>query len=78
MFEKLNTPEEIFSFKLGSALTMEKNVLDMLGDLQGETQRDELRQLFAHHAEETKGADRQVRRNRDRASRDRRLRGARD
>ncbi len=31
MFEKLKTPEEIFSFKLGSALTMEKNVLGMLG-----------------------------------------------
>ncbi len=30
MFEKLTTPEEIFSFKLGSALTMEKTVLGML------------------------------------------------
>lgn len=55
MFEKLKTPEEIFSFKLGSALTMEKNVLGMLGSLQEETKRDELRQLFAHHAEETQG-----------------------
>jgi ferritin-like metal-binding protein YciE len=25
MFERLNTPEEIFSFKLGSALMMEQN-----------------------------------------------------
>jgi len=55
VFEKLNTPEEIFSFKLGSALTMEQNVLEMLGNLQQETKRDELRQLFAHHAEETRG-----------------------
>lgn len=54
MFEKLNTPEEIFSFKLGSALTMENNVLELLGELQEKTNRDELRQLFSQHAEETR------------------------
>ncbi len=54
MFEKLNTPEEIFSFKLGSALTMEKTVLGMLGDLEEHAQRDELKQLFRHHADETR------------------------
>ena len=54
MFERLNTPEEIFSFKLGSALTMEQNILEMLGELQDKTQRDELRQLFHQHAEETR------------------------
>ena len=54
MFEKLNTPEEIFSFKLGAALSMERTVLDMLGDLQQETNRDEIRQMLATHADETK------------------------
>jgi ferritin-like metal-binding protein YciE len=55
MFERLHTPEELFSFKLGSALKMENTVLEMLGELQSTTQREELRNLFAHHAEETKG-----------------------
>jgi ferritin-like metal-binding protein YciE len=54
MFEKLETPEQIFSFKLGAALTMEKNVLEMLGDLQEKTRRPELRELFSHHADETR------------------------
>lgn len=54
MFEKLNTPEEIFSFKLGAALTMENDVLEMLGELQEKTNREELRQLFSAHADETR------------------------
>lgn len=54
MFEKLNTPEEIFSFKLGSALSMENDILEMLDKLQQETEREELRQLFRAHAEETR------------------------
>jgi ferritin-like metal-binding protein YciE len=54
MFEKLNTPEEIFSFKLGSALTMENTVLEMLGDLQEKANRPEIQQLLSHHADETR------------------------
>jgi len=54
MFEKLNTPEEIFSFKLGAALTMEKTNLEMLGELEEHAQRDELKQQFRHHADETR------------------------
>jgi ferritin-like metal-binding protein YciE len=54
MFEKLETPEQIFGFKLGAALTMEKKVLEMLGELQEKTQRPELRELFSHHADETR------------------------
>ncbi len=54
MFEgKLETPEEIFSFKLGAALTMERTVLEMLGDLEETAQRDELKQMFSSHARET-------------------------
>jgi len=54
MFERLNTPEEIFNFKLGSALKMENTVLGMLGDLEENAQRDELKQMFRHHAQETR------------------------
>jgi ferritin-like metal-binding protein YciE len=54
MFEHLNTPEEIFSFKLGAALKMEHTVLGMLGDLKEHAQRPELKQLFSHHADETR------------------------
>jgi ferritin-like metal-binding protein YciE len=54
MFKTLNTPEEIFSCKLGAALTMEGDVLQVLDQLQQETGRDELRELFDAHAEETR------------------------
>ncbi len=54
MFERLNTPEEIFNFKLGAALKMENTVLEMLGDLEKSAQRDELKQMFRHHVQETR------------------------
>jgi ferritin-like metal-binding protein YciE len=54
MFEKLTTPEEIFNFKLGAALKMEQTNLEMLGDLEEHAQRDELKQMLRHHADETK------------------------
>jgi ferritin-like metal-binding protein YciE len=54
LFEKLNTPEEVFSFKLGSALSMENTVLDSLQDMQKETNRDEIRALLAQHEEDTR------------------------
>ncbi len=53
MFERLNTPQELFNYKLGAALTMENKVLSMLGDLEENAQREELKQQFRHHAEET-------------------------
>jgi ferritin-like metal-binding protein YciE len=54
LFDKLNNPREVFGHKLGSALTMEQNVLEMLGDLEDKAQRDELKQQFRHHADETR------------------------
>jgi ferritin-like metal-binding protein YciE len=54
MFERLNTPRELFHYKLGAALKMENTVLEMLGDLEKHAQREELKQQFRHHAEETK------------------------
>ncbi len=54
MFEKLTTAEEIFTFKLGAALTMERKVLEMLAELEEHAQREELKELFKHHSEETR------------------------
>jgi ferritin-like metal-binding protein YciE len=54
MFDKLNNQRELFGHKLGSALTMEQDTLDMLGDLEDKAQRTELKQQFHHHAEETR------------------------
>jgi hypothetical protein len=39
MFERLNTPEEIFTFKLGSALTMEQKLVEVLGELEEHANR---------------------------------------
>jgi ferritin-like metal-binding protein YciE len=54
MFDKLHNSREVFGHKLGSALTMEQDVLDMLGDLEDKAQHDQLKQQFHHHAEETR------------------------
>jgi ferritin-like metal-binding protein YciE len=54
MFEHFTTPEEIFSYKLGSALTMEYDSLEMLGELEKTAMRSELKTLFREHGEETR------------------------
>jgi ferritin-like metal-binding protein YciE len=54
MFERLNTPEEAYNYKLGAALKMEQTVLEMLDENAEHAQDDELKQLFRHHQEETK------------------------
>jgi len=54
MFEKLNSPQELFHYKLGAALKMENEVLEMLGNLEEATQSDQLKQQFSHHADETR------------------------
>src|SRR4051794_28795818 len=55
MFERLNTPEEAYNFKLGAALKMEHTVLEkILEDSIDEAQDDSVKQLFRHHAEETR------------------------
>ena len=53
MFEKLNSPQELFHYKLGAALKMENTVLEMLGSLEEEAKSEQLKQQFRHHAEET-------------------------
>jgi ferritin-like metal-binding protein YciE len=54
MFEHLNTPEEVFHFKLGAALKMENEIIDMLAELDEHAKRDELKQAIRKHSEETR------------------------
>jgi ferritin-like metal-binding protein YciE len=54
VFDRLNSPREAFTFKLGSALKMENKVLDMLGDQENDANRDELKQQIRQHADETR------------------------
>jgi ferritin-like metal-binding protein YciE len=60
VFDKLKTQRDAFTFKLGSALKMEGKVLDMLGDLEEEAQRADLKQQLHHHADETRQQIRNV------------------
>jgi ferritin-like metal-binding protein YciE len=53
MFERFKTPEEVYNFKLGSALKMERTVLEMLEDNADEAQVQQVEQLFRHHHDET-------------------------
>jgi ferritin-like metal-binding protein YciE len=54
LFEKFETPMELYSYKLGSALEMETTVLKMLDKLEEEAHSPELKQQFRHHADETR------------------------
>ena len=53
MFEHLNTPEELFSYKLGSALKMEQELVNVLEVFEARTQRPEIKQALSQHREET-------------------------
>jgi ferritin-like metal-binding protein YciE len=53
VFEKLQTPEEVFSFKLGAALSMENHTVNMLDDIAGRTSSKELCEILRDHAVET-------------------------
>ena len=54
MFERLNTPEEIFTFKLGSALTMEQKLVEVLGELEEHANRDQVKRALREHRQETR------------------------
>jgi ferritin-like metal-binding protein YciE len=55
MFERLNDPNEAYNFKLGAALKMEQTVLEkILADSIDEAHDDRVKQLFEHHADETR------------------------
>jgi ferritin-like metal-binding protein YciE len=54
MFERLNTPQEAYNYKLGAALKMERTVLEMLEDNEKNAQAEQVAQLFRHHQDETR------------------------
>jgi ferritin-like metal-binding protein YciE len=54
VFERLNTPQEAYNYKLGAALKMEQTVLDMLDKNVEEAQHEQVKQLFRHHQDETR------------------------
>jgi ferritin-like metal-binding protein YciE len=53
MFEHLTTPEEVFSFQLGSALKMEQELANVLEELERHAQRPEIKRALSEHREET-------------------------
>jgi ferritin-like metal-binding protein YciE len=55
LLDRFDTARELFVHKLGTALKMEKVVLEMLGRLEKKAQSEELKEHFRHHAEETRG-----------------------
>lgn len=55
MFERLNTPQEAYNFKLGAALKMENEVLKILDDSIGNAQDDQVKRLLEEHLEESRG-----------------------
>jgi ferritin-like metal-binding protein YciE len=55
MFERFNTPEELFNWKLGAALTMERDIVEMLDSLIEEAHGDGLKQVLRTHQSETRG-----------------------
>ncbi len=50
---EIKDPRQLFTYKLGAALTMEQTVLGMLGKLEGQANDEQLKQQFGHHREET-------------------------
>jgi ferritin-like metal-binding protein YciE len=55
MFERLNTPKEAFNWQLGAALTMEREIVEMLDELIEEAQSESVKQAFRSHQAETRG-----------------------
>ena len=52
---QISDPKQLFEHELGMALGAERKVLTTLRKLEKRAQRDELKQQFHHHLEETEG-----------------------
>ena len=52
---QISDPQKLFGHELGMALGAERKVLTSLRKLEKRAQRDELKQQFHHHLEETEG-----------------------
>ncbi|HEY0391518.1 MAG TPA: DUF892 family protein [Solirubrobacterales bacterium] len=53
MFERLNTPEEAYNFKLGATLTMERKILEILDDSVESAQDERVKELLRSHRAES-------------------------
>jgi ferritin-like metal-binding protein YciE len=60
MFERFTTAEEAYNYKLGAALTMERDVLDILEKNIEESVDPAVANLFRHHHEETQSHVRNI------------------
>jgi ferritin-like metal-binding protein YciE len=60
MFERLNTPQEAYHFKLGAALKMENTVLEILEANIDEAQDQQVAATFRRHLEESQGHVRNI------------------
>lgn len=54
MFERLHNPEEVLNWELGAALTMEREIVDMLDELIEESREETVKQAFRSHQAETR------------------------
>jgi ferritin-like metal-binding protein YciE len=54
VFERLNTPEEAYNYKLGAALKMERTVLEILEDNIEHAHDSRVEQLLQSHYEESR------------------------
>lgn len=52
--QSLETPEELLHYSLRSVLTMENHSLEALADLKSAAQDKNVKELFDHHADETR------------------------
>lgn len=52
---RITDAKTLFRHKLGAALTMEETVLELLHELEGKANEQELKGQLAHHAQETEG-----------------------
>jgi ferritin-like metal-binding protein YciE len=54
MFEHFDNPRQLLEYRVGSAISMEQDSLDMLGELEAAAQSEDIKQMFRHHADETR------------------------
>ncbi len=54
MLERIKTPQDLYNFELGSALTMERKALKLLESSAEQAHDPELQQLLHRHQEETR------------------------
>jgi ferritin-like metal-binding protein YciE len=52
---QITDPQQLFTYKLGAALTMEDTIVTMLTEFEGKANDENLKEQLSHHREETQG-----------------------